>query len=688
MEIQPFAPQTSFDTPNAGSPAAGPKDDLFAQMMERAAIKAAERRPEADKPEPDKLDRDKLDRDKPEAKPFRTEARRWQPNHPATAKPTVDHTPPRSPRADEAHADRANTDRANTDRTAAAHETRHDTAPVHPGDKAVKPLKAERGDTAQKAAKPEQATDAEATDASDAAASADTSATDTADAETNDTGTGDSAPPADAPVAVAAPGDNTIPDGLTIVATEVTVAETTVPLIAAEGALAAAASVAGSAEVGSEAPVEAAGVAPNPTVNQTAGTTTADATAADGMTADTTAADTTATNTTAADAKTPDQAALAAVLAGVSSPQAGVVVPAQPLDPQAPQAADAAAGVPPVDTPVAVTGSPLAPAGAPPAAELTAAAASAAAKPTTVATAPAEAASAATAEAAPTDAKPAKAAAPKAEADAFKLPDTLADLLGTKPVEKAAERSATKGPAEAGKDSGTASPQQPATTTTAAASAAAQTQPAGDTLTATAGSAAVDAITGTNATTAPADVTGNKDPAAGQILPADAVKAAAPTDAPAAFTTLRPARGPNMPMGVPDQVAVNIGRNVAEGNERFTIMLRPDELGRIDIRLEIGKDGRVSALVAVDKPQTLELLQRDARGLERALQDAGLKADSDSLSFSLRDDGAPSFADQREDSPRGAGRRGRGFGGGGDDVAEVAAMQTLHLAPGRVDVRV
>ena len=35
----------------------------------------------------------------------------------------------------------------------------------------------------------------------------------------------------------------------------------------------------------------------------------------------------------------------------------------------------------------------------------------------------------------------------------------------------------------------------------------------------------------------------------------------------------------------------------------------------------------------------MDLLQRDARDLERALQDAGLRADSGSLSFNLRGDG-------------------------------------------------
>ena len=41
-------------------------------------------------------------------------------------------------------------------------------------------------------------------------------------------------------------------------------------------------------------------------------------------------------------------------------------------------------------------------------------------------------------------------------------------------------------------------------------------------------------------------------------------------------------------------------------------------------------------MVTADRQETLDLLQRDSRGLERALQEAGLDADSDNLSFSLR----------------------------------------------------
>jgi len=169
------------------------------------------------------------------------------------------------------------------------------------------------------------------------------------------------------------------------------------------------------------------------------------------------------------------------------------------------------------------------------------------------------------------------------------------------------------------------------------------------------------------------------------ITAMEAPRAATSVDAPQATAHLRPSRGSaGLPMGVQEQVAVHIHKNVSDGNDQFTINLRPTELGRIDIRLEIGQDGRVNAQVAVEKAQTLELLQRDSRNLERALQDAGLKADSNSLNFSLRGEGGNPFQDEGRQG--GSGRRGRGGAGGGAEAEDVKAAYTVTLGPGRVDI--
>jgi hypothetical protein len=85
--------------------------------------------------------------------------------------------------------------------------------------------------------------------------------------------------------------------------------------------------------------------------------------------------------------------------------------------------------------------------------------------------------------------------------------------------------------------------------------------------------------------------------------------------------------------GVPIAIA---GKALA-GKNHFEIRLDPPELGRIDVRLDVDKDGRITSHVIADRKDTLNLLQRDASGLQRALQDAGLKTADSGLQFSLRD---------------------------------------------------
>ncbi len=84
-------------------------------------------------------------------------------------------------------------------------------------------------------------------------------------------------------------------------------------------------------------------------------------------------------------------------------------------------------------------------------------------------------------------------------------------------------------------------------------------------------------------------------------------------------------------------VAVEIAGKVLAGKNRFEIRLDPPELGRIEVRLDVDRDGNTSTRLIADRSDTLDLLRRDSAGLERALQDAGLKTADNGLQFSLRD---------------------------------------------------
>jgi flagellar hook-length control protein FliK len=84
-------------------------------------------------------------------------------------------------------------------------------------------------------------------------------------------------------------------------------------------------------------------------------------------------------------------------------------------------------------------------------------------------------------------------------------------------------------------------------------------------------------------------------------------------------------------------IAVEIAANVQNGKTRFEMRLDPAELGRIDVRIDVDRNGQVTSHLTVEKPETLSMLQQDAPQLQQALNDAGLKTGSSGLQFSLRD---------------------------------------------------
>ena len=85
---------------------------------------------------------------------------------------------------------------------------------------------------------------------------------------------------------------------------------------------------------------------------------------------------------------------------------------------------------------------------------------------------------------------------------------------------------------------------------------------------------------------------------------------------------------------VAKQVNLQVSRAVRAGQNEFTVRLDPAELGRVQIKMSFA-DGKVSTKIIAERPETLELMQREVRGLERAMETGGHKASSDGISFSL-----------------------------------------------------
>ena len=136
-----------------------------------------------------------------------------------------------------------------------------------------------------------------------------------------------------------------------------------------------------------------------------------------------------------------------------------------------------------------------------------------------------------------------------------------------------------------------------------------------------------------------------------------------------------------------DQVAVQITKAAADGLDKISIQLKPESLGRIDVQLQVTHDGRVNATIGAHRQDTLDLLQRDSRSLERALNDAGLRADAGSLSFNLSGQGNDgTAASYTPSAPTTI--------AGGTELDPIAAVNAAALASdsaaarGGIDIRV
>lgn len=117
------------------------------------------------------------------------------------------------------------------------------------------------------------------------------------------------------------------------------------------------------------------------------------------------------------------------------------------------------------------------------------------------------------------------------------------------------------------------------------------------------------------------------------LAPAATANPPAPShSAPAAAPAHVPPGGPIALADLPLAIALQ----TKNGRSRFAIRLDPPELGRIDVRLDIDNRSNVMLRLVTERPETLDLLRRDAAHIERALQDAGLKTGEQTLQFSLQ----------------------------------------------------
>jgi flagellar hook-length control protein FliK len=145
-----------------------------------------------------------------------------------------------------------------------------------------------------------------------------------------------------------------------------------------------------------------------------------------------------------------------------------------------------------------------------------------------------------------------------------------------------------------------------------------------------------------NATAVAADIAASTT-AAAAASPGISTTPAQPQPATPAHLQAQLQTGADTSTAVPlSGVAVEIATQATAGKRQFEIRLDPPELGRIDVKLDIDKNGNTTTRLVVERTDTLDLLKRDSQQLERALQQAGLKTSDNGLEFSLRQQSAQS----------------------------------------------
>jgi flagellar hook-length control protein FliK len=137
------------------------------------------------------------------------------------------------------------------------------------------------------------------------------------------------------------------------------------------------------------------------------------------------------------------------------------------------------------------------------------------------------------------------------------------------------------------------------------------------------------------------------------------------------------------------QIAAQILRRLEGRSTRFEMALTPDELGRVDVKLDIDNEGRLNARLAFDNPAAATDLRGRADELRRQLEDAGFHLADDAFEFTERDSNSSAF-DRGQDARDGS---SRAFAAATRlnteiDVAQPPRWLALSLSPSGVDMKV
>lgn len=153
---------------------------------------------------------------------------------------------------------------------------------------------------------------------------------------------------------------------------------------------------------------------------------------------------------------------------------------------------------------------------------------------------------------------------------------------------------------------------------------------------------------------------------------------------PIATITAQPGRiGQELGVAIAHHVAS--GSAATGGGETITLRLNPVDMGRIEVKLSFDDSGTLRAIVSADTPAALDMLRRDSADLGRALSDAGVRADTQTLRFDTRagdgqrgqaNDNGPAWQRPQD------GRSGPTTDAGPDVAEDITAYRPLRTRGG------
>jgi len=191
---------------------------------------------------------------------------------------------------------------------------------------------------------------------------------------------------------------------------------------------------------------------------------------------------------------------------------------------------------------------------------------------------------------------------------------------------------------------------------------------------------------------------GSDSQQAGADPAAQSASQTAPDGTAIAFTPLAPASAPvaaSAPTATTETVArlaSQIVQTAQGAASQFNLTLHPEELGGVEVKIQVDRHGAVSASMTFDNPQAAADLKAHAADLKAALNQAGFDVSDEGLSFNLSGQGQQSAGDSDTGASAWAGRAFRNAAAGTEDIlASVnSAASSLQGAAGAsgLDIRI